>query len=93
MVATDSFRLAIIEQISEIAFAEPFEALIPGKALEEVARMATGSESITIAITQSQALFTFGETSFITRKLEGKFPNYQHLIPSSYATKSTTNHE
>ena len=92
MVATDSFRLAISEQITEKAYDEPFEALIPGKALEEVARMAAGSETITIAITQSQALFTFGDTAFITRKLEGKFPNYQQLLPDSYTTKATTTH-
>ena len=92
MVSTDSFRLAVIEQISEQAYDTPFEALIPGKALDEIARMTSENDTITITVSQNQVLFSFGTTALITRRLEGKFPNYQQLLPTEYTTKAIATH-
>jgi DNA polymerase-3 subunit beta len=89
MVATNSYRLALVEQISEVAFDSDFEALIPGKAFEEVIRMLEGDEAVTITLAQNHILFEFGTTAFITRRLEGKYPNYKQLIPTDFATKAT----
>ena len=92
MVSTDSFRLALIEQKLEKALNETFEVLIPGKVLDEIARMITGSEQVKVASTANQILFSFDDTKMLTRRLEGKFPNYKQLIPSSYTTKAITDH-
>ncbi|MCL2491340.1 MAG: DNA polymerase III subunit beta [Coriobacteriia bacterium] len=88
MVATDSYRLAIVEKEREATEgAEQFEALIPGKALDDVVKMADKSANIEITLTTNQVRFIFGSTTFITRRIEGTYPNYQNLLPDEYALK------
>ena len=92
MVSTDSFRLALIEQKIDNSVPHPFEALIPGKVLGEVAKMIGGSGTVKIEASSNQVLFTFGDTKMITRRLEGRFPNYKQLIPSEFKTTVIVDH-
>lgn len=92
LVATDSYRLAIIEnQIKELE-GKSFEALIPGRAFDEVVKMASGAEALTITISSNQIKFTFGNTRFITRRLEGNYPNYNQLLPKEWTAKAIVSH-
>ncbi len=88
MVATDSYRLALVTQPLNEPVAVPFTALIPGKAFEEVIKM-LGSEEVTIALSQNQVLFSFAATQFVTRKIEGNYPNYQQLLPKEWQVQAT----
>jgi len=81
MVATDSYRLALIERVLEAPLKEDLEAVIPGRALDEVARLADSESDIQIGLSQNQVVFEFDDTTFITRRVEGSFPNYKQLIP------------
>lgn len=92
MVSTDSFRLALIEQTLENSIEGSFEVLIPGKVFDEVARMVSNTEMVKINTSANQVLFSFNDTKMLTRRLEGKFPNYKQLIPTSYTTKVTIEH-
>jgi DNA polymerase-3 subunit beta len=92
MVATDSYRLALIEKIAQKAYDTPFEVLVPGKSLEEVGRMVDESDVVKIMVSAGQILFVFGKTLFVTRRLEGKYPNYKSLIPREWNTKATITH-
>ncbi|MCL2818159.1 MAG: DNA polymerase III subunit beta [Actinomycetia bacterium] len=88
MVATDSYRLAIVEKTSEnSASTQSFEALIPGKALDDVTKMVGKNDDIEITLTTNQVRFIFGNTTYITRRIEGTYPNYQNLLPSDCALK------
>lgn len=89
MVSTDSYRLAMVENKIENSLSEPFESLIPGKAFDEVVRMAGSSETIDIILSTNQIMFTFGSTAFVTRRLEGNFPNYTQIIPKEWSTRAT----
>jgi DNA polymerase-3 subunit beta len=90
MVATDSYRLAIVEkQTDQEGATIEFEALIPGKALDDVVKMADKGAPIEITLTSNQVRFTFGATAFITRRIEGNYPNYQNLLPESHNLKVT----
>jgi len=90
MVATDSYRLAIVEKKNDEEGAQiEFEALIPGRALDDVVKMADKSDSVEITLTSNQVRFVFGATTFITRRIEGNYPNYQNLLPDSYNLKVT----
>lgn len=89
MVSTDSYRLAMVENKLEKAAQEPFESLIPGKAFDEVVRMAGSSEEIEITLSSNQIMFKFGTTAFVTRRLEGNFPNYSQIIPKEWSTRAT----
>lgn len=86
MVATDSYRLAVSEVILEKTLAENMEVVVPGRALEEVSRAAGAVEEINLGVTDNQIVFEFGETTFVTRRIEGSFPNYKQLIPASSET-------
>ncbi|MDH4140235.1 MAG: DNA polymerase III subunit beta [Coriobacteriia bacterium] len=93
MVATDSYRLAVKEIVlSENAGAEA-NVVIPGKALDEVARLASGVETITFSVSDSQIVFEVGRTVFVTRRIDGTFPNYKQLIPQETETKVAVSRE
>jgi DNA polymerase III subunit beta len=86
MVATDSYRLSVKETPLEGGPAEGVEAIVPVKALSEVARLAatTGEGDIAVAVTENQALFSLGDVWVATRLIDGQFPNYRQLLPESF---------
>ena len=89
LVATDSFRLAVCDSTVEAAPDEPFCSVILGSVFHDVLSMPTMEDTVSISTTQSQAVFSFGTTTFVTRLLEGNFPSYRQLLPSSCATAVT----
>lgn len=88
MVATDSYRLAIKEINLGEAHTEDLEVVVPGKALDEAVKLATGSKTMTMGISDNQAVFSAGTTVFVTRRIEGSFPNYKQLVPKETETKA-----
>jgi DNA polymerase-3 subunit beta len=93
MVATDSYRLAVKEVELVNPSTEEIEVVIPGKALEEVSRMMVGEKNITVGVSENQIVFSFGQTVFVTRRIEGSFPNYRQLIPKDVETKAVVSRE
>ena len=93
MVATDSYRLAVKEVVLEKIAGEDVEVVIPGKALEEVTRLAGDTEEVTLGVSENQIVFEFGSTVFITRRIEGSFPNYKQLIPKEAETTAVVSGE
>jgi len=88
-VATDSYRLAVAEADLPEPVDERIEVVIPGKALEEIPRLAGDTETVTLGIAENQIVFEFGNSVYITRRIEGTFPNYRQLIPQDGETKVT----
>jgi DNA polymerase-3 subunit beta len=89
MVATDSYRLAIRSSKLETPATERIEAVVPGKALEEVPKIAGSCETVTMGLSSNQIVFTAGDTTYVTRRIEGTFPNYNQLVPSDGTTRMT----
>jgi DNA polymerase-3 subunit beta len=65
---------------------ETTEVVIPGRALSEVTRLAAGNDSVSMSVGENQVGFEFGDTLFITRRIEGTFPNYKQLLPKEKET-------
>jgi DNA polymerase-3 subunit beta len=86
MVSTDSYRLAVSEVVLEEAPSEGLEVVVPGKALDEVARLTNENTEVSIGLSENQIVFTFGKTTFVTRRIEGNFPNYKQIIPKDAPT-------
>jgi DNA polymerase-3 subunit beta len=86
MVATDSYRLSVKETRLEEALEGDLEANVPARTLQELGRIATagGAESINVAALENQVVFTVGDVVLSSRLVEGRFPNYQQLLPESY---------
>lgn len=93
MVATDSYRLAIRTSNTETPVPERVEVVVPGKALEDVTKIAAGAGSVTMGVAENQIVFKFGETTYVTRRIEGSFPNYNQLVPSEGATNAVVDRE
>ena len=93
MVATDSYRLAVRELVLETVAGEDVEVVIPGKALEEVSKLLGDIEEVSLGVSENQIVFEFGDTTFITRRIEGTFPNYKQLIPKDTETNAVVSAE
>ena len=88
MAATDSYRLAVKETAIDASM-PPIDAIVPARALAEVARMAQGADAIELAPHENHVLFRAGETRLTTRRIDGQFPNYQQLLPESFEHELT----
>jgi DNA polymerase-3 subunit beta len=85
MVATDSYRLAVKETKLEAPLEGSLEANVPARTLQELARIASGgAESIGVAALENQVVFTVDDVVLSSRLVEGRFPNYQQLLPEAY---------
>lgn len=99
MVATDSYRLAVKETRLDSEIAGEAQAIVPVKALGEVARLAAalGDGDVDIAIGENQALFRLadekGDVYVASRLIDGQFPNYKQLIPESFEHEVTLGKE
>ena len=99
MVATDSYRLAVKETALDSEIAGEVQAIVPVKALSEVARLAAalGEGSVDVAIGENQALFRLadekGDVYVASRLIDGQFPNYKQLIPESFEHEVTLGKE
>jgi DNA polymerase-3 subunit beta len=86
MVATDSYRLSVKETALEEPLTGSLEANVPARTLQELARIATasGAEAIGVASLENQVVFSVGDVVLSSRLVEGRFPNYQQLLPDSF---------
>ena len=85
LAATDSYRLSVAKLPAPGSTIPEFEAIIPGKTLEDVSKIALKSESVEIGFSDNQIIMQFGETIFVSRRIEGTYPNYKQLIPADHA--------
>lgn len=87
LVATDSYRLAVCDSNVETSSSdEAFVTIVPGATFHDVLSSPAMTEQILIGTTDSQVVFVFGNTTYISRKIEGNFPNYRQLLPPNYNT-------
>jgi DNA polymerase-3 subunit beta len=84
MVATDSYRLAVRDLPESSMLGSGQRVLIPGRALNELQRLMGDTETLTVRLGEREATFEAGSTRLSTRLIEGEFPNYRNLLPSSY---------
>lgn len=82
MAATDSYRLAVCRAACEDV---RFSALVDGATLGEAVGMASGD--VTVGASESQVTVSFGGTTFVTRRIEGRFPKWEALLPRESATE------
>lgn len=84
MAATDSYRLAVRE--TALAGETPeLEAIVPARAIAELARIPSTSEELALVIQENHAIFLVGKTKLTTRRIDGQFPNHRQLLPESFA--------
>jgi len=83
-VATDGHRLAMCETRAEIESGETRQIIIPRKGVTELARLLEDSEeTVTVQLGANHIRLDFPEISFTSKLIDGKFPDYQQVIPSN----------
>lgn len=87
LVATDSYRLAEYKiQIEKKQ--SPGDFIIPARAAMELARILPAVEGdVEIAAADNQAEFKFDDIQFLSRQIEGAFPDYEQIIPKEFSYK------
>jgi len=83
MAASDSYRLAVKETPVSGTLPE-LEAIIPARALQELARIAAGAGEVQIGMQENHVVFGADGTWLTTRRIDGQFPNYRQLLPEQF---------
>src|SRR5918912_283118 len=83
MVATDSYRMSVKETTLE-GEAPELEAIIPGRALAELARIAQSGDTLELGVHENQVVFAADDVWLTTRRIDGQFPNYKQLLPETF---------
>ncbi len=87
LVAVDSHRLAVCDtNVETSSLTQEFSLVVPGQAFHDVLSIAQTTDNVTLGATDSQIVFSFANTVFISRKIEGNFPNYKQLLPQTSKT-------
>ena len=88
MAATDSYRLAVKETALDAA-APDLEAIIPARALQELARLGAGAEDVGLGVHENYVIFSAGDVWLTSRRIDGQFPNYRQLLPETFEAELT----
>ena len=88
MAATDSYRLAVKETPLPTPAPE-LEAIVPSRALQELARVAGEGDEIAVGVQDNQVVFSAGDVWLTTRRIDGQFPNYRQLLPETFEYELT----
>ncbi len=88
--AADGFRLSI-QHASLAEPVEPFSAIIPVKAIAEVAgQCSCQAEPIKVAVSlnRTQVRFKLTNGEVITRVIEGAYPDLTRIVPQTYTSRA-----
>ena len=83
-VATDGHRLAFCQVETEQEFPRQ-EVIVPRKTIMELQRLLEENDNpVEIEIANNQVKLTFADIELISKLVEGKFPDYNRVIPKNH---------
>jgi len=89
LVATDGHRLAFASATLDVEVPRQ-EVILPRKTVIELQRLLSDAEgAIEMQFANNQAKFSFGGMEFVTKLVEGKFPDYNRVIPKNHQNSVT----
>lgn len=89
LVTTNTYRLAFSTINITSTIEQDINVILPGNTLNELSHLIgnDSKEDLTMLISENYIRFSFNDIIFISRLIEGKFPNYQQVLPDSSNTK------
>jgi DNA polymerase III subunit beta len=85
LVATDGHRLAMAQSTLESDMPNKQEVILPRKTVLELQRLLRDEDTtIEMRFAGNQAKFAFSGMEFVTKLVEGKFPDYNRVIPKNH---------
>ncbi len=89
LVATDGHRLAYASAMLDVEVPRQ-EVILPRKTVLELQRLLSDAEgAIEMQFAGNQAKFSFDGMEFVTKLVEGKFPDYNRVIPKNHKNSVT----
>ncbi len=93
-VATDGHRLALDETDIQVSLDEPIQIIVPRKGITELKRLLQDDDSeIEIQISKNHIRVKNANICFTSKLIDGKFPDYQRVIPELSDTPVYANRE
>jgi DNA polymerase III subunit beta len=83
MAATDSYRLAV-KETDLASSSQELEAIIPARALSELARIVGAATQLELGVQENQVAFRTEDAVLTTRRIDGQFPNVKQLLPEEF---------
>ncbi len=82
LAATDSYRLAE-KKLTVLESTQPSKLILPQRSAQELLRILQNSDSekVTLYTTETQLACEVGDVEFVSRVIEGMFPDYEQIIP------------
>lgn len=82
-VATDGRRLAMVEHPLEFPEEQECDIIIPTKTVNELQRLLNSEGEVFVRVSSSQISFEANDTLLVSKLIEGNYPNYRQVIPST----------
>jgi DNA polymerase-3 subunit beta len=90
LAAADNYRIAV-RSLAILDSVEETSLVVPARSYAELMRVMTDSDEpvdIMLANSKSQVLFHVNDIDIVSRLIDGQFPNYQQVLPSSHSTRA-----
>lgn len=91
LAGADGFRISERKAQLSSPVSQPMTAIIPARALSELARIATDPEqtiSMVIPAGRGQVIFHMKDVELVSQLIDGNYPPYQQVIPRSFKTRT-----
>ena len=89
LVATDGHRLAFARATLDVEVPKQ-EVILPRKTVIELQLLLSDADgALEMRFAGNQAKFSFGALEFVTKLVEGKFPDYNRVIPQNHSNSIT----
>ena len=95
-VTTDGHRLSKAEVTVEGTNGNETEVIIPGKAVQELKRILSGSDRetrVSLAFREGLVSLTIGNIVFHTKLIDAKYPDYERVIPQNLTRRAIVDKE
>jgi DNA polymerase-3 subunit beta len=85
LVATDGHRLAFTSRTLDTTTANRQEVILPRKTVLELVKLLGDSDDpVEVKLAPNQARFAFGDVELVSKLVDGKFPDYNRVIPQNH---------
>jgi len=93
-VATDGHRLAICELVTEVGDGVDQQVIVPRKGVQELHRLLEHKDTeLQVEIGSNHIRITTDELRFTSKLIDGRFPDYQRVLPKNADKRVLINRE
>ncbi|MCC6618250.1 MAG: DNA polymerase III subunit beta [Chloroflexi bacterium] len=96
LAAADNYRIAVRSLVLDRPVSPEMVIVVPGRSYAELMRILPDAEAsidITVTPNKSQVLFHIEGVDLVSRLIEGQFPNYEPVIPTSHSSRAVVDRE